>query len=186
MKIRILLKMLLALGFCSSLAVLGQEQTNEFQLAWTVTGYSTNGNGTLMVTNVSAKTLVDKVAADNGLNPNDLIFVYRVEKRDTAVVYRTNGQFVSDVYQMEYTWTDVTNRTGAVVYRETLLNDEYHTNAIGTTWGVEDRAFNKAGYLTSYLYHGTVHYFFPETGTIFTGSFTTGARVKEKGIALTD
>jgi hypothetical protein len=169
----------LGLGFCG--AASAQEQTNQFAMNWNATGYTTNEHGRIVATNLTQRTLVDKVAADNGLDPKDLEFVYRVEKRDTAVVWKTNGVFVSDVYQMEYTFDDVSNLTGNVVYRETLLNDEYHTNAIGTTWGVEDTAHNKAGYLTGYSYHGTFHYFFPEDNVIFTGTFSTGARVKLLG-----
>ncbi len=155
-----------------------QEQTNQFQLTWNATGYTHNARGNLIATNLTQQALVKKVALDNGLNPADLIFVYRVEKRDTAVVYRTNGEFVSDVYQMEYTFQDETNLPDTTDYVFSLLNDEYHTNAIGSTFGVEQKTYNKAGYLTAYSYHGTFHYALPESDVVFTGSFITGARVK--------
>ena len=181
MKICKILSLFFAIAFGSCAIARAQEQTNQFAMYWSATGYTTNENGRLIVTNLNQRTLVNKVAADNGLNPNDLEFVYRVEKRDTAVVYRTNGVFVSDVYQMEYTFDDVSNLSGNTIYRETLLNDEYHSNAIGTTWGVEQTAHNRAGYLVSYTYHGVFHYFFPEDNVIFTGTFSTGPRVRLLG-----
>ncbi|HEY3853998.1 MAG TPA: hypothetical protein VGO67_06365 [Verrucomicrobiae bacterium] len=156
-----------------------QEQTNQFQLTWNATGYTHNARGVLVATNVTQQTLVRKVAEDNGLNPADLIFVYRVEKLDTAVVYRRNGQFVSDVYQMEYTFQDETNQAATTDYIFSFLNDEYHPNAIGTTFGVEQRTYNHAGYLINYSYHGSFHYALPESDVVFTGTFSTGVRVKE-------
>ncbi|HEY3861973.1 MAG TPA: hypothetical protein VGO59_08800 [Verrucomicrobiae bacterium] len=167
----------LALGAAGGLAAQAQEQTNEYLMNWNAVGYTHNARGVLVATNVNQQTLVNIVATNNGLNPRDLEFVYRVEKRDTAVVWKTNGVFVADVYQMEYNYLDVTNQTGTIDYLETLLNDEYHTNAIGSTFGIQETIHNKAGYLTGYSYHGTFHSYFPENGVVFTGSFSTGARV---------
>jgi hypothetical protein len=117
--------------------------------------------------------------------PSLLVFVYRAEKRDTAVVYRSNGEFLADVYQMEYTYNDVTNPTGTTTYRQAFLNDEYHTNAIGSTFGIETKTVNKEGNLSSYSYHGTFQYAMgdsptpldPEVNTVWSGSFSTGARI---------
>jgi hypothetical protein len=169
----------LVIGFGSCLAAQAQEQTNEFLMSWLATGYTVNAHGNVIVTNLTAQTLINKVAADNGLNPAECCFVYRVEKRDTAVVLKSNGAFVADVYQIEYTFEDVTNPAGTLNFTEALLNDEYHTNAIGSTFGLEQRAYNKDGYLIQYSYHGTFHCAFPENNVVFTGSFQTGARVRE-------
>jgi hypothetical protein len=177
MKINGLLIYGLMIGLVSCLAAQAQEQTNQFIMNWNATGYTINAAGHIMATNLTQQTLINKVAYDNGINPKDCDFVYRVEKRDTAVVWKTNGVFVADVYQMEYTFTDVTNETGSVNYCESLLNDEYHTNAIGTTFGLEEKTFNKDGYLVGYTYHGSFHCAFPEDNVVFTGSFSTGARV---------
>jgi hypothetical protein len=177
MKTYKILMFALVMGMLSRLAAQAQEQTNQFQMSWNATGYTTNAKGKIIATNLNAQTLINKVAADNGLNPRDLVFVYRVEKRDTAVVWKTNGLFVADVYQMEYTYQDVTNETGTTDYIGSLLNDEYHTNAIGSTFGIEDRSYNKEGYISGYSYHGTFHCSFPENNVVFTGSFSTGARI---------
>jgi hypothetical protein len=165
------------IGFGSCPATQAQEQTNEYLMTWVAVGYTTNGHGTLIATNLTQQTLINKVAADNGVNPKDCVFVYRVEKRDTAVVWKTNGVFIADVYQMEYTFEDVTNEAGTLDFCESLLNDEYHTNAIGSTFGLEEKAYNRDGYLIGYNYHGTFHCAFPENNVVFTGSFATGARV---------
>ncbi len=172
---KLMLAVLLGVGSC--LAAQAQEQTNQFLMSWIATGYTTNAKGKIIATNLTAKTLINKVAYDNGIDPKDCDFVYRVEKRDTAVVLKSNGAFIADVYQMEYTFEDVTNEAGTVNYCESLLNDEYHTNATGSTFGLEEKTFNREGYLVGYTYHGTFHCAFPEDNVVFTGSFATGARV---------
>ena len=169
------------LGIGSCVAAQAQEQTNQFLMNWHATGYTTNSRGQIIATNLTQQTLINKVADDNGLNPKDLVFIYRVEKRDTAVAFKTNGVFVADVYQMEYTYQDVTNEAGTADFIQSLLNDEYHTNAIGSTFGVEDRTYNRQGYLSSYSYHGTFQCSFPENNVVFSGSFSTGPRVLLKG-----
>jgi enoyl-[acyl-carrier-protein] reductase (NADH) len=177
MKTNRLFKIAFGIAIGSCLAAQAQEQTNQFLMNWHATGYTTNARGQIVATNLNQQTLINKVAADNGLNPKDLCFVYRVEKLDTAVVYKSNGVFVSDVYQMEYTFQDVTNQTGTTDFIQSLLNDEYHTNAIGSTFGVQTRNYNRAGYISNYSYHGSFQCSFPEDNVVFTGSFSTGARV---------
>jgi hypothetical protein len=177
MKSNRLLVFALIIGIASCLNAIAQEQTNEYIMNWTATGYTTNSHGDIIATNLNAQTLINKVAADNGIDPKDCEFVYRVEKRDTAVVWKTNGVIIADVYQTEYTFEDITNATGTVDYNESLLNDEYHTNAIGSTFGIETFKYDRDGYLVGYSYHGSFHCAFPENNVVFTGSFSTGARV---------
>jgi len=177
------------IGFGSISLAMAQAPYDEYILTWSGTGYTTNKDGKITAITVSGKDFVDRIAADNALDPALLVFVYRAEKRDTAVVYRSNGVFVADVYQMEYTYTDVTNPTDTTTYRQAFLNDEYHTNATGSTFGIETKTVNKEGNLTSYLYHGTFQYSMPgpptpldpEVYTVWSGSFVTGARVPYKG-----
>src|ERR1700733_10617608 len=76
---------LFGLGCC--LSAQAQEQTNEFLMSWNATGYTVNAKGQIIATNLTQQKLIDKVAADNSINPADCEFVYRVEKRDTAVVW---------------------------------------------------------------------------------------------------
>jgi len=177
MKINKLLIFALVIGMCSCLAAQAQEPTNEVRMTWTATGYTTNAKGNIIVTNLTQQTLINKVAADNGIDPKDCEFVYRVEKFDTGVVWKSNGLFIADVYQMKYTFQDVTNAADTLDFCESLLNDEYHTNAIGSTFGIKEQHRDSAGYLTSFSYHGAFHCAFPENNVVFTGSFSTGARV---------
>ena len=165
------------IGIASCVTTQAQEQTNQFLMNWHATGYTTNARGQIIATNINQQTLINKVAYDNGLDPKDLVFVYRVEKRDTAVVWKSNGVFVSDVYQMEYTYQDITNSAGTTDFIQSLLNDEYHTNAIGSTFGVETRSYDRDGYIRTYNYHGTFQCSFPEDNVVFSGSFSTGGRV---------
>ena len=95
MKTYMLRTIALALGLASCLAAHAQEQTNQFLMTWNATGYTTTASGKIIATNLNQQTLIDKVAADNGVNPKECCFVYRVEKRDTAVVWKSNGQFIS-------------------------------------------------------------------------------------------
>jgi hypothetical protein len=173
------------IGFGSTMLALAQAPYDQYLMSWAATGYTTNANGRVITITEGGKDFIDRVAADNGLNPADLVFVYRAEKRDMAVVYRSTGAFVADVYQMEYTFTDVTNPTDTGTYRQAFLNDEYHTNATGSTFGIETKTVNKEGNITSYLYHGTFQYAMPgpptpldpEVNTVWCGSFITGARI---------
>ena len=43
----------------------------------------------------SAKTLINKVVFDNGIDPTDCDVCLPVEKRDTAVVLKKNGAFIA-------------------------------------------------------------------------------------------
>src|SRR5580700_8017117 len=108
MKMNNLLIFALVIGMGSRLAAQAQVQTNQVLMTWSATGYTTNAKGNIIATNLNQQTLINKVAADNGIDPKDCEFVYRVEKLDTAVVWKTNGLFISDVYQMEYVFQDIT------------------------------------------------------------------------------
>jgi hypothetical protein len=168
-------------GLASIMTTKAQDQ---FLLAWNATGYTYNSRGELVATNVNAQTLIKKVAADNGLDPKDLAFVYRVENLDTGVAFKTNGQFVADVYQMEDTFTAVTNAAGTMDARQSLLTIENATNydgalvTMGGIFGIEDFHHDASGNLISYSYHGNFNYSLPGETVVFSGTFSTGARLK--------
>jgi hypothetical protein len=196
------LTLTLLIGFSSTLMALAQAPYDQYLLAWTGTGYTTNSHGKLAATSITGHDFVIRVAQDNfpdnwaSIVPQ-LCLVYRAEKRDIAVVYRSTGEFVADVYQMEYSFTDVTNPTDTTTYRQAFLNDEYHTSSVngysgeafGSTFGIETKTVNKLGNIASYYYHGTFQYAMsgpptpldPEVNTVWVGSFYTGARVPYKG-----
>jgi len=157
---------------------------DQFLLAWNATGYTYNSKGELVATNVNAQTFIKKVAADNGLDPKDLAFVYRVENLDTVVAFKTNGQFVADIYQMEDTFTAITNAPNTMDARQSLLTIENATNfdgalvTIGGIFGIEDFHHDAEGNITSYSYHGNFNYSLPGETVVFSGTFSTGARLK--------
>src|SRR5947209_16565375 len=79
-----------------------------YQMAWRGHYYVLGSNGDVVRVDFSEQDLINVVAKNNGLDPGSLFFVYRPNKHDTAVV-RSNGAFVADVIQMEYTYTDISS-----------------------------------------------------------------------------
>src|SRR5882762_1916262 len=100
------IKTTLALALIGPLVANGDDL---FRMTWRGTSYTTGANGQVVSKSFSEKDFVQQVATNNGLDPKTLVFVYRAAKRDTAVVLATNGQFISDVIQMENNFTDITN-----------------------------------------------------------------------------
>ncbi|HEY3914908.1 MAG TPA: hypothetical protein VGN61_10525 [Verrucomicrobiae bacterium] len=192
------LTLTLMLGFCSAFTALAQAPYDQYLISWQGTGYTT-AKGHISASVITPAILVKRVAQDNfpdnwqQMIPQ-LCLVYRAEKRDMAVVYKSNGAFVADVYQTEYTYLDVTNATDTSVVRQAFLADEYHTDQngnpipTGSTFGIETKTVNKLGNITSYYYHGNFQYAMyggptpldPEINTVWTGTFSTGARVPYK------
>src|SRR5258706_6193350 len=126
MKIRNQLALLAAIGLIQPMAL---NADNLFRLTWRGKVY-TSGPGGVVVRSFTEKELVQKVATDNGLDANTLVFVYRPDKHDTAVVRIADGAFVADVIQMEDQYTEVRNATATQTVRQALLYDESHTNAL--------------------------------------------------------
>lgn len=148
-----------------------------FQLFWRGTYYTKNSSGHIIAVPFTEQDLVNKVAQDNGLDPSTLVFVYRPDRRDTVVVRKSNGAFIADVIQMEFTWTDVVNPTGAVIVRHALLFDEYHQDALGSFFGLEISSRNASGGLVNDSLSGTVLYSKPDVGQVFSARIWTGQRI---------
>jgi hypothetical protein len=167
------------LGLGSFLTAKAQDQ---FLLAWNATGYTYNDKGQSVATNVNAQTFIKKVALDNGLDPADLAFVYRVENLDTVVAFKSNGQFVADIYQMETTYTVITNLQNTASYVQSMLTTETNLAGdlgnIGGIFGIQEHLYNKEGTLTGFSYHGNFNYTPPGENVVFSGTFSTGARLK--------
>ena len=150
-----------------------------FAMAWRGKAFSNGVNGTIVSRTITEQDFVRKVAVDNGLDPKSLIFVYRASKRDTAVVRRSDGAFIADVIQMEYSYTEVKNPSETAIVRQAFLFDENHDSAIGSAFGRERTTRNKNGDLTACSFSGTFQYAIPEDNTVYNGTFTTGARIKD-------
>jgi hypothetical protein len=149
---------------------------NLFRLSWRGKVY-TSGPAGVVVRRCSEKDFVQKVATDNGLDPNSLVFVYRADKHDTAVVRAADGAFVADVLQMEYNYTEATNGTATQTVRQALLYDEAHTNALGSVFGTEKVKRDATGKLIAYSFRGTFQYSVPENDMVYSGTFVAGKRV---------
>jgi hypothetical protein len=151
-----------------------------FRLFWRGTYYTKNSTGHIVAVQFTEQDFVNKVAQDNGLDPNALVFVYRPDRRDTVVVRASDGQFIADVIQMEYTWTDVVNPTGAVIVRHALLFDEYHQDALGSFFGIELSSHDGNGNLLNDSLSGTVLYSKPDVGIVYGAKIWTGSRVTDR------
>ena len=148
-----------------------------FQLFWRGTYYTKNDTGHIIAVQFTEQDFVNKVAQDNGLDPSTLVFVYRPDRRDTVVVEASSGKFIADVIQMEYTWTDVVNPTGAVIVRHALLFDEYHQAALGSFFGLELSSHDGSGNLLNDSLSGTVLYSKPDIGVVYGARIWTGRRI---------
>lgn len=157
-------------------ALMAQQQ---YVLTWRGTGYTRNSAGNITTIRATEKDFIQKVATDNGLNPNDLAFVYRVDARDTAVVWKKNGGFVADVIQLQYNYVDVSNPSGTTVMRQAMLNDEAHANPLGSAFGTETSKRDANGNLTRYSFRGTFQYAIPEDGAVYSGTFVTGKALND-------
>jgi hypothetical protein len=151
-----------------------------FQLFWRGTYYAKNDTGHIVARQFTEQEFVNKVAQDNGLDPSSLVFVYRADKRDTAVVRASDGAFIADVIQMEFTFTDIDNPTGAVTVRHALLFDEYHQDALGSFFGVEVRTRTAGGALSNDSLTGTAIYSKSDSGTVYSVRLSTGRRIVDK------
>jgi hypothetical protein len=147
-----------------------------FQLFWRGTYYTKNSTGHIVAVGFSEQTVINQVAQSTGINPGNLVFVYRPNKRDVAVV-QSNGALVASIVQMQATYTDVVNPSGNVVVRHALLNDQTHSVALGSFFGLELRTFNSSGALVNDSLIGTVLYSKSEVPGVFGAQVSTGARV---------
>ena len=156
-------------------------QNHQYLLSWRGTAYSTNSAGRVVATRFSERDIIKTIAENNGITDlRDLGFVYRADKRDTAVVRLSDGSIVSDWQQIQYSYTDVTDSNGAYTAKQAFLNDEYHDQAIGSLFGLENWRRNSSGSTVSYSFRGSFQFALPETGTVYSGTFSTGRRVVDK------
>jgi hypothetical protein len=173
MKMKTVLTTLLGLGVAGGLC----RADDLFKMTWRGTVYYIGNNGQVVAKSFSEKNFVSQIAIDNGLDPKSLVFVYRPDKHDTAVVRASDGAFVSDVIQMEYDYTDVGNTNGSKVVRQAFLFTEASSDAMGSAFGTETMKHDGDGNLTGDSFHGTFNY--TMTNAVFSGSFSTGGRVKD-------
>ena len=157
-------------------------QVLQFQLSWRGTFYTTNALGAITPGSFSDRDFVQTVALNTGLDPRTLVFVYRAVKHDTAVVRLADGAFVADVLQMEYDFTEVANKNRTRAARQAILYNEIdasgaHGSPLGSAFGLEEAQRNSKGDVISYNFYGTFQYSID--GVVFTGTFASGAQVRD-------
>src|SRR5258708_3089702 len=90
-------------------------QNHQYLMTWRGTAYSTDSTGRVVATRFSEKDFIKTIAENNGISDvRGLAFVYRADKRDTAVVRLSDGGIVSDVQQIQYAYTDVASSNGSL------------------------------------------------------------------------
>lgn len=189
MKIQNLL-MLSLLTACLEPAV--AQADDLFQISWKGKVYYTDTSGKVVSKSFTDKDVVQVIANNNGLDPKDLVLVYRPNAFDTAVVFRYTGQVVADYQQMpDITQpdqrTDVTSADGTQTARQSFLFDETHGIApgqqIGSIFGTEKQKRDAEGNLIGESFRGTFQFAIPESGNpnwqqgVYSGNFSTGKRI---------
>ena len=147
-----------------------------FQLFWRGTYYTKNSTGHIVAVPFSEQTIINQVSRNTGIDTGNLVFVYRPNKRDAAVV-RSNGALVASIVQMQVSYTDVVNPNGTVVVRHALLGDQTHDVALGSFFGLELRTVNSSGALVKDSLIGTVLYSKSEVPGVFGAQVSTGGRI---------
>jgi hypothetical protein len=156
-----------------------------YQMHWSGTVYTNSPDGKIVARHFSELDFLRKVASDNGITDvRALRFVYRPLKHDTAAVWAANGGFVADVIQLgliesQYGYTEISNGAGSFTARQAFLFDEAHPNAIGSSFGLERAKRNSNGDLISYNFHGSFQYAYPEQQAVYSGTFSTGKRIRD-------
>lgn len=173
MKTRTWLFLAVALG-CLPSKVLRADDL--FQLFWRGSYYTTNSTGHIVAAGFSEQDFVNQVSQSSGVDPSQLVLVYRPRKRDAAVV-KTDGTFIASVVQMGSTFTDVVNPTGSVIVRHALLTDSSHSAPLGSFFGLELSNVSASGAFLSDDLVGTILYSKPELSQVFGGQVSTGSRV---------
>src|SRR5438874_696533 len=131
MKIGNLLGLAIGIGLTQPLLLHAQDM---FAISWRGTIHYDDGTGRTVTKSYSDKDAVKMIADNNGLDPRDLVLVYRPDALDTAVVHKSTGEVVADYLQMPdisrlgSSWmTDVTSNGQTV--RQAFIFDE-HSNPI--------------------------------------------------------
>jgi hypothetical protein len=149
-----------------------------FQLFWRGTYYARNSTSHIIAVSFTEQSLVEQVAQNSGLDASQLIFVYRPQKRDAAVVQK-NGAFVATVFQMQSTFTDINNPNNSITVRQALLSNPANANISGSFFGLEQRTLSAAGGLSSDSLTGMAVYSNSDGNLVYSAHVSTGSRVAD-------
>ena len=150
-----------------------------YQLSWKGTKYMTSDSGRIIAKPYSERDIIAKCAADNGITDlKSLAFVYVANEQDTEVVMVDTGDTVCEVFQLENSFTAVPSADGSQTVRQAFIFNEAHGQALGSAFGIEKAKRNGDGALTSFSYKGNFQFSIPEENSVYSGTFTTGKRLK--------
>jgi hypothetical protein len=176
MKLKTSLAVVLAVGFIQPAL---SNARDLFQLSWRGTCYTTDGSGRVVAKRYTEKEIIAKAATDNGLDPRSLAFVYDATEGDTEVVVAATGEYVSDVFQLETRVVAVPSADGNQTVRQMFIFNEAHGEALGSAFGIERAKHGPEGQLLSLSYKGSFQFSIPEDDAVYSGTFTTGKRIKD-------
>lgn len=169
--------MILSLGMAQ---VAVSEARDLYQLSWKGTKYTTSSAGKVVARPYTERDIIAKCASDNGITDlKSLVFVYVANEKDTEVVFAATGATVCEIFQLENSFTEVPSADGSTTARQAFLFNEAHGQALGSAFGLERAKRNMNGDLVSYSYKGTFQFSIPEDGSVYSGTFTTGKRIKD-------
>jgi hypothetical protein len=151
-----------------------------YQISWRGTAYHTTESGKVVMRRVTEAEYINRAAANNGLDARTLALAYRANKRDIAVIRRSDGAFIADAIQLEYKFTEAAKPDGSQIYRQSFIFDEFHDEAIGSAFGTERSKRDKNGNLVHFSYRGSFNYSLPENGEVISGTFSTSRKIVDR------
>ena len=150
-----------------------------YQLHWRGIRYKPDSTGRVVAVRYTERDIIAKCAADNGLTDlKALAFVYVADDQDTEVVLVATGQTVADIYQLEYQFTEAPNFDRSQVVRQSFLFSERYESAIGSAFGIEHSRRDINGDRIGFSYRGSFQFSLPDDGAIYSGTFSTGKRLR--------
>jgi hypothetical protein len=153
-----------------------------FRVSWRGTAYTTNQHGHVIARAYSEREIIEKYAANTGVDPRSIVVGYVHDEEEPAeeleIVDATNGASVANVFQF-LGGLAVTSVDGTRTQRRRFIYDEAHRRtALGDMSGSERLRRNADGQIVSFSYHGRFEFSFPEENTVYIGSFVTGKRLE--------
>jgi hypothetical protein len=151
-----------------------------FRVSWHGTAYTTNQNGQVVARPYSQRDIINKYAADTGVDPRSLVVAYVRDDEEPAeeleIVSADDGSSIANVFQF-LGGLAVTSADGRQTRRQRFIFNEGHRNALGDISGSERLRKNADGQIVSFAYSGRFEFNIPEVKTVYIGSFVTGRRV---------
>lgn len=151
-----------------------------FRVSWRGTAYTTNQNGLVVARAYSQKDIINKYAANTGVDPRSLAVAYVRDDEEPAeeleIVSAADGSSIANVFQF-LGGLAVSKADGTQTRRQRFIFDEDHRGALGNISGSERFRRNADGEIVSFSYQGRFEFNIPEENTVYIGSFATGRRV---------